>query len=49
MHFNYRYFEIEVQPGKFESWFGGGTDLTPNYLDEDVRFFLTKKLHSFGH
>lgn len=28
VHFNYRFFEIEVAPNKFESWFGGGTDLT---------------------
>ena len=35
MHFNYRFFEVEVAPGKTEWWFGGGTDLTPYYLDED--------------
>jgi len=35
VHFNYRYFELEVAPNKFEWWFGGGTDLTPYYLDED--------------
>lgn len=40
LHFNYRYFEIEVAPNKYESWFGGGTDLTPYYLDEeDVTHF----------
>lgn len=40
LHFNYRYFEIEVAPNKVESWFGGGTDLTPYYLDEeDVTHF----------
>jgi coproporphyrinogen III oxidase len=32
MHFNYRYFETE--DGK-HWWFGGGTDITPSYLDED--------------
>ncbi len=36
LHFNYRFFEIEVAPNTFESWFGGGTDLTPYYLDEEV-------------
>merc|ERR1712224_399355 len=36
MHFNYRYFESES--GKW--WFGGGTDITPSYLDEeDMRHF----------
>eukprot|EP00798_Chlamydomonas_sp_ICE-L_P027699 gene27699-7341_t len=36
MHFNYRYFETEDWngvPGQW--WFGGGTDITPSYLDED--------------
>ena len=36
LHFNYRYFEVEVAPNKYEWWFGGGTDLTPYYLDEEV-------------
>jgi coproporphyrinogen III oxidase len=31
MHFNYRYFETEG--GVW--WFGGGTDITPSYLNED--------------
>lgn len=31
MHFNYRYFETET--GAW--WFGGGTDITPSYLDRD--------------
>jgi coproporphyrinogen III oxidase len=31
MHFNYRYFETEG--GTW--WFGGGTDITPAYLDND--------------
>ena len=34
VHFNYRYFEVEDEGEK--SWFGGGTDLTPFYLDEEV-------------
>merc|ERR1711935_984529 len=36
MHFNYRYFETDG--GVW--WFGGGSDLTPSYLDEaDVKNF----------
>lgn len=31
MHFNYRYFETDG--GAW--WFGGGTDITPSYLDEE--------------
>ncbi|CAG0915448.1 unnamed protein product [Notodromas monacha] len=37
IHFNYRYFEVEVlRDGNAERvwWFGGGTDLTPYYLNE---------------
>ena len=36
MHFNYRYFEVIDAEGKKHSWFGGGTDLTPYFLDEQV-------------
>lgn len=36
MHFNYRYFEVTDESGKRHWWFGGGTDLTPYYLDEKV-------------
>ena len=40
VHFNYRYFEVNDGSGKTLSWFGGGTDLTPYYLDkEDARHF----------
>ena len=40
IHFNYRYFEVEENPGSIRWWFGGGCDLTPYYLDyEDGRFF----------
>mmetsp|Transcript_13783 Transcript_13783/g.36496 ORF Transcript_13783/g.36496 Transcript_13783/m.36496 type:complete len:414 (-) Transcript_13783:109-1350(-) len=36
MHFNYRYFETEY--GTW--WFGGGTDITPSYLDvDDMKHF----------
>jgi coproporphyrinogen III oxidase len=36
MHFNYRYFEVDGKTW----WFGGGTDITPAYLDEkDIRHF----------
>ncbi|XP_065332296.1 oxygen-dependent coproporphyrinogen-III oxidase [Cloeon dipterum] len=40
IHFNYRYFEVQEPNGDCQWWFGGGTDLTPYYLDEnDVRHF----------
>ena len=37
LHFNYRYFEVNTGKGNGERlwWFGGGTDLTPYYLDEE--------------
>ena len=35
IHFNYRYFEVENPDGSIQWWFGGGTDLTPYYLNED--------------
>ncbi|XP_046346421.2 oxygen-dependent coproporphyrinogen-III oxidase-like [Haliotis rufescens] len=39
IHFNYRYFEVETKDGK-QWWYGGGTDLTPNFLvEEDVKNF----------
>lgn len=37
VHFNYRYFEVTDDDGKKHCWFGGGTDLTPYYLNEEVR------------
>lgn len=40
VHFNYRYFEVESESGEKQWWFGGGTDLTPNFLEEgDVILF----------
>lgn len=40
VHFNYRYFEVNSGSGKVISWFGGGTDLTPYYLnEEDAKHF----------
>ena len=36
-HFNYRYFEIIDEDGERHWWFGGGSDLTPYYLDVAVR------------
>ncbi|KAJ8683798.1 hypothetical protein QAD02_019590 [Eretmocerus hayati] len=35
IHFNYRYFEVTNKDGSVQWWFGGGTDLTPYYLNED--------------
>lgn len=34
IHFNYRYFEVTSDNKKIW-WFGGGTDLTPYYLNEE--------------
>lgn len=44
IHFNYRYFEVKDKNG-VHWWFGGGTDLTPYYLNEEdaVHFHLTLK------
>ena len=40
VHFNYRYFEVKDSSGNIVSWFGGGTDLTPYYLNrEDAKHF----------
>ena len=40
IHFNYRYFEVTSSDGEKTWWFGGGTDLTPMYLDvNDVKHF----------
>ena len=39
IHMNLRYFEMSTG----ESWFGGGIDLTPHYLDlEDAAYFHTQ-------
>jgi len=36
VHANYRYFEVYDKAGNvFDSWFGGGADLTPYYLFEE--------------
>lgn len=35
VHFNYRYFEIEEGDGTKQWWFGGGTDLTPTYVNKE--------------
>ena len=41
LHFNYRYFEV-ISGNQRVWWFGGGTDLTPYYLNEDdARHFHT--------
>ncbi len=41
VHFNYRYFEVyDGHKNIIDSWFGGGTDLTPCYLfEEDIKHF----------
>lgn len=41
VHANWRYFELyDVKDALIESWFGGGTDLTPYYFfEEDAKHF----------
>ncbi|KAF2397096.1 putative coproporphyrinogen III oxidase [Trichodelitschia bisporula] len=34
VHLNYRYFETRDAQGRAAWWFGGGSDLTPSYLEE---------------
>lgn len=45
IHFNYRYFEVVKKDGEKMWWFGGGTDLTPYYLNEEdgVHFHVELK------
>ncbi|MBV8250972.1 MAG: oxygen-dependent coproporphyrinogen oxidase [Chitinophaga sp.] len=46
VHANFRYFELYDQDGLLkDSWFGGGADLTPYYLDEKdgIHFHQTFK------
>ncbi|XP_070816799.1 oxygen-dependent coproporphyrinogen-III oxidase, mitochondrial [Chaetodon trifascialis] len=44
LHFNYRYFEIEEEDGSHQWWFGGGTDLTPVYINEEDAFHFHNSL-----
>ncbi|XP_035033295.1 oxygen-dependent coproporphyrinogen-III oxidase, mitochondrial [Hippoglossus stenolepis] len=44
VHFNYRYFEIEEEDGNKQWWFGGGTDLTPVYVNKDDAFHFHNTL-----
>lgn len=46
IHFNYRYFELTDSTGEKQWWFGGGTDLTPYYLDEPDSKHFHKTLKS---
>lgn len=50
IHFNYRYFEVQ-NGDEIQWWFGGGTDLTPYYLDENdaVHFHKTLKVACDKH
>jgi coproporphyrinogen III oxidase len=43
VHANWRFFELYDKSGKrIDSWFGGGSDLTPNYIfEEDAKHFHT--------
>jgi len=55
VHFNYRFFEVTQENGEKMWWFGGGTDLTPNYLvEDDVKHFHAAlksacDVHDGGH
>ncbi len=52
VHLNVRYFEIAASDGTvLDSWFGGGTDLTPTYpcAEDAVHFHRTLKAISDGH
>ncbi|KAM7388189.1 hypothetical protein PAMP_024383 [Pampus punctatissimus] len=44
VHFNYRYFEIEEEDGSKQWWFGGGTDLTPVYVNKEDAFHFHNTL-----
>ena len=53
VHANWRYFELyDKNENKIDSWFGGGTDLTPYYLfEEDAKHFhqqLKNAINPFG-
>lgn len=53
VHANWRYFELYDKEGNIaDSWFGGGSDLTPYYIfEEDGRHFhntLKKAMDPFG-
>ena len=40
VHMNLRFLEMQIDDGGENSWFGGGADLTPHYLDrEDAKQF----------
>lgn len=52
VHSNYRYFEMyDSDEQKIDSWFGGGSDLTPYYLFEEdaIHFHQTQKDASDPH
>lgn len=47
IHMNIRYFEIAEDAGfenKIDSWFGGGIDLTPHYVEEDQAKYFHQAL-----
>lgn len=52
VHANYRYFELYDKSGKcLDSWFGGGSDLTPYYLfkEDGKHFHTTRKKRLLCH
>jgi len=53
IHANWRYFELyDANNNLVDSWFGGGTDLTPYYLfEEDAKYFhqaIKEAIDPFG-
>jgi coproporphyrinogen III oxidase len=44
IHFNYRYFEVHLDTGDVQWWFGGGSDLTPCYLNQEDAIHFHKTL-----
>lgn len=37
VHANFRYFEVKTEAGQTVAWFGGGADLTPSLVYDEVR------------
>jgi coproporphyrinogen III oxidase len=44
VHANYRYFEFVLPDNRVIYWFGGGTDLTPIYVDQAQGHYFHSKL-----
>jgi coproporphyrinogen III oxidase len=46
VHANYRYFEFLLPDGKKIHWFGGGSDLTPTYINKPEASYFHRQLQS---